>query len=126
MEVSNIILTITATSGTIGGISAGFTLGFFDQINKLRPLTAKLPEKYLAELLIARYSMVIICFCFSIMVLLLNTALGIFSLYFNIGENLLPWIFILFGTGLYSLLIPLLVTTVQETKLSRSLLRGVI
>ena len=77
METTNIILTITATSGTIGGISAGFTVGFFDQINRFRPLTRKIPERYLAELLIARYNMLIICFLFSISILLLNAALGL-------------------------------------------------
>jgi len=125
METTNIILTITATSGTIGGISAGFTVGFFDQINRFRPLTRKIPERYLAELLIARYNMLIICFLFSISILLLNAALGILSLYFNLGDSLLSIILILFGTGLYSLLIPLFITTIEETRLSRNLLRGV-
>lgn len=124
MEITNIVLTITATSGTVGGISAGFTVGFFNQINMFRPLTEKIPERYLAELLISRYNMLIICFLFSVGVLLVNTALGILSLYFDFAESLLPLILVLFGTGLYSLLIPLFVTTIEETRLSRALVRG--
>jgi len=123
MEIASIVLTITAASGTIGGISAGFTVGFFEQINRLRPLTEKIPERYLAELLIRRYHMLILCFLFSVGILLINTALGVLSLYFE--KLLLPLILILFETGLYSLLIPLFVTTIQETKFLHGLLRGV-